>query len=371
MNGRSVGKVIEDRRKELGLTLEECSKRTRISKKFLEAIEADNYDMFPGEVYYIGFLRNYAQILSLDANKLIHDYHKQKKLEEPAPLEELTKPLKREIKLPTYNKNSLPIIMISIIVIILIVGIILLFSVPKTQNVDIAKSDVKNKIQKNDNEFVLLQRRTIKSFLPNEVLVIPDGDYQYKINILSINNDSKKTEISISNIQSPFVLSEKDILKLDFNENNEFDIQIIVNKISSEGLNLTIERLTTEKGTGNLTDKNISIVSSSSPQSENINLQPISLTNQISVVIQANRNGYVRLESDSEGVIEKLLSPTESIKIGGNNQVIIQLTNANSMTVTINGNPLQLPKEFVIYCIVKWVYDQQTNRYNLITEFKK
>lgn len=368
MNDRSVGKIIEDRRKELGLTREECSKRTRISKKFLEAIESDNYDAFPGEVYYIGFLRTYAQILSLDANKLIHNYYKQKKIEEPAPLEELTKPLKREIKLPQFNKNSLPLILVMAVVFIIIIGVIILVTIPEKQKVEVVKKDVT--VNKNEKEFILLQRRIIKNFLPGEVLVLPDGNYNHKINILSIDKELKFAQISILELDKKFELKENDILKFDFNDNNEFDLQLTVNKISSEGLSLTIERLTTQAGNKAFTDKNIQLFTFEENSDEKVELKS-QIYNQIFIVVQANRNGYVRLESDTDGNIEKFLLVGESLKISASKQAIIQITNANYMTVFINNNPVELPKEFAIYCIVKWVYDQQTDKYNLITEFKK
>ena len=371
MNGRSVGKIIEDRRKELGLTIEECSKKTRISKKFLEAIESDNYDTFPGEVYYLGFLRNYAQLLSLDANQLIHDYHKQKKIEEPAPIEELTKPLKKEIKLPSLGKNVIPIVIISFILLIIIVGIIIISNLPKQEKVEIASNEVKTKTVKNENEFILNQRKVVKTFIPDQIIVIPDGDYQYKIKIASVDKGSKTAQINIANLANTFNIKEKDLIKFDFNENNEYDLQILVNQIDSSGVVLTIERLSLEKGIGQISEKNFVIVSSSESQGKEESTANSISSNIISVVVQAKRNGYVRFESDTQGVFEKFLNVGDSIKISGSKQVILQITNANYMDVIINNNPIELPNEFVVYCIVKWVYDQQLDKYNLVTEFKK
>ncbi len=371
MNGRSVGKIIEDRRKELGYTIEECSKKTRISQKFLEGIEADNYDIFPGEVYYLGFLRTYAQLLSLDANKLIHAYNKQKKIEEPAPLEELTKPLKKEIKIPSINKNALPIILIAFTLFIVIVGIIFLVTYPKTEKAAIVKSEDKVINKTDENEYVLNQRRIVKTFLPQEVLIIPDGDYSYKINIEKLDKGKRQAEISFINFSKSFIIKEKDIIQIDFNENNNVDVQIIVNEIGENGLTFTIERLTSEKGNGVFTEKNVVFTEFNENLASSENTQNILGAQEISLVISASRNGYVRLESDTEGIIEKLLTPGESIKISGKQQVILQITNTKYMSVILNNNTLQLPNEFIVYCIIKFVYDQQTQKYNLVTEFKK
>jgi len=371
MNGRSVGKIIEDRRKELGLTIDDCSKKTRISKKFLEAIESDNYDAFPGEVYYLGFLRNYAQLLSLDSNKLIHDYHKQKKIEEPAPIEELTKPLKKEIKLPILSKKVIPIIIISLIVLILIAGVVIIFNLPKQEKVEITSNEVKTKTLKNENEFILNQRKVVKTFMPDQIIVIPDEDYQYKIKIVGFDKELKTAQISIANLPDKYDLKENDLIKFDFNENNEYDLQILLNQVNASGIVLTIERLTSEKGVGQISEKNFAIFSSSRLQGKEESIVNSVSSNMISVVIQAKRNGYVRFESDTEGIIEKFLNVGDSLKISGNKQIVLQITNANYMDLILNNNPFDLPDEFVVYCIIKWVYDQQSDKYNLVTEFKK
>ncbi len=371
MNERSVGKIIEDKRKELGLTIEECSKKTRISRKFLEAIESDNYDAFPGEVYYIGFLRTYAQLLSLDANKLIHSYNKQKRIEEPAPLEELTKPLKREFKIPTLNKNSLPIILGILVIIIVFVGVFLIFNMPKQEKQEIAIKENKVRQIKNENEFILNQRKIVKSFMPGSIIVIPDQDNYYKINILELDKNNNQVKISFSNLADTFIIKEKDIIQIDFNENNNPDLQLILNQISSNGIIFSIERLTSDRGDGILTTQKITIKSSDIDKTSAIKPESNLFPENISIIISATKTGYVRIESDTEGMIEKILNPGDSIKISGKNEIIVQLSNANYMSVNINNQQIQLPKEFLVYCIVKLVYDQQTEKYNIVTEFKK
>ena len=48
-------------------TLTEIADQTRISRRYLEAIEADNLSDLPGEFFYKAFLRQYANALDLDA----------------------------------------------------------------------------------------------------------------------------------------------------------------------------------------------------------------------------------------------------------------------------------------------------------------
>ena len=69
-----VGSIFREARLERGLTLEQISDETNISKHFLQGIESDSFEDFPGEVYILGFLRNYADFLGLDAEQIVTHY---------------------------------------------------------------------------------------------------------------------------------------------------------------------------------------------------------------------------------------------------------------------------------------------------------
>jgi hypothetical protein len=52
-----------------GLTLEDAERGTRISRRFLLALEEHEYSIFPAPVYARGFLRNYCRYLGVDADQ--------------------------------------------------------------------------------------------------------------------------------------------------------------------------------------------------------------------------------------------------------------------------------------------------------------
>ena len=39
--------------------------------EYIEALECENVTIFPGELYLVGFLRNYSEYLGLDAKYMI------------------------------------------------------------------------------------------------------------------------------------------------------------------------------------------------------------------------------------------------------------------------------------------------------------
>ena len=61
-----IGSALRDARTIAGITLEDVSSRTRISKGFLEFIELNQFDKLPGVGYTPGFIRNYCVAISVD-----------------------------------------------------------------------------------------------------------------------------------------------------------------------------------------------------------------------------------------------------------------------------------------------------------------
>mgnify|MGYP006289827435 CR=1 FL=1 len=70
----AIGAQLEAQRKARGISVVEVSEHTKISRKYLEALEAGRFEELPGETYIRGFLRAYAQYLELDDEKLIEQY---------------------------------------------------------------------------------------------------------------------------------------------------------------------------------------------------------------------------------------------------------------------------------------------------------
>ncbi|MBI2765836.1 MAG: helix-turn-helix domain-containing protein [Chloroflexi bacterium] len=66
-----IGKSLREARVERGLTIEQVSQETRISARFLQALEAERFEELPAPVYVRGFLRSYANFLHLDPEPLV------------------------------------------------------------------------------------------------------------------------------------------------------------------------------------------------------------------------------------------------------------------------------------------------------------
>jgi cytoskeletal protein RodZ len=74
----SIGQRLEEARNRKGISLSEAAEATKIRSDFLNYFEQNNFDYDLPEIYRRGFLKNYAQYLKLDADKLLIDYDSQK-----------------------------------------------------------------------------------------------------------------------------------------------------------------------------------------------------------------------------------------------------------------------------------------------------
>ena len=63
---RGVGPQLRAAREKAGLTLAQVARETRISRRYLENIEAGEFIALPGRTYAIGFAKNYAKTVGLD-----------------------------------------------------------------------------------------------------------------------------------------------------------------------------------------------------------------------------------------------------------------------------------------------------------------
>lgn len=71
---RGVGYRLAQARESAGYSLDDVAGYLRVRRNYLEAIEAERYDALPGRTYAIGFVRAYAELLGLDAPRLVNEF---------------------------------------------------------------------------------------------------------------------------------------------------------------------------------------------------------------------------------------------------------------------------------------------------------
>ena len=140
----SIGKPLREKREERKLSVADVSSGTRVNKKYIQALEDENFLLIPSQVYAKGFLKAYANFLGLDSKSLVDElvgfYKKREESKRIAsPATKITKiismpkmpnlPALPEMpkmpKLPTiqYDKNTMYIALLSSFVLIFLISV--------------------------------------------------------------------------------------------------------------------------------------------------------------------------------------------------------------------------------------------------------
>ena len=66
-----IGARLNQARMTANLALQDIADRTKISLRFLAAIENDDFSALPGRVYIFGFTRAFARAVGIDEESLV------------------------------------------------------------------------------------------------------------------------------------------------------------------------------------------------------------------------------------------------------------------------------------------------------------
>jgi len=70
----SFGEELKRERELRDISLKEISEATKISIRFLEALEQNNFDILPGGIFNRGFIRAYARFIGIDGEEMVNAY---------------------------------------------------------------------------------------------------------------------------------------------------------------------------------------------------------------------------------------------------------------------------------------------------------
>ena len=68
---RTIGEMLQEERESRRLRLEELAKRTRIRLEYLQALEANQFDLLPSATFVKGYIKTYAQVFGFDHKPLL------------------------------------------------------------------------------------------------------------------------------------------------------------------------------------------------------------------------------------------------------------------------------------------------------------
>jgi len=106
----AFGDRLRREREMRGITLEEITESTKISRRHLEALEGEHFDQLPGGVFNKGFVRAYARFLGIDEDQAVADYSAASN-EQPEPEDKFPLEIHEEPKRALHPRRShLPLV---------------------------------------------------------------------------------------------------------------------------------------------------------------------------------------------------------------------------------------------------------------------
>ena len=80
----NFGASFKKARESQGISLNQIASETRISTRFLSAIENEEFHLLPGGIFNRGFVRTFAERIGLDPNQAVADYERLAEVREPS-----------------------------------------------------------------------------------------------------------------------------------------------------------------------------------------------------------------------------------------------------------------------------------------------
>ena len=103
-----IGDKLRSARKAKGMSIEDVEKITKIQRRYLTALENNDFDQLPGDFYVRAFIKQYAQVVGLNGNELLNDFHSEVPKSKPEEYVENSIDNKtEEVRRTTRNKQGL------------------------------------------------------------------------------------------------------------------------------------------------------------------------------------------------------------------------------------------------------------------------
>ncbi len=324
----SLGEFLQETRKEKGVSIDEIVRETNISKSYLEALEDNKFEDFPGETYVLGFLSTYAEALEIDRQLVSSMYRRQMQIEQDAPLEELVGTRKRS--------SFSPQLLIPGLVVISAILIAILFASHKP-----------SAIKKNSHI-------SSKLSVPAQIVLTPDsiaklsstplkeGDNIFISNrtnpiLLSIKRftSSKAIDLTINSINHN--MKKGEILNIDTDNNNIADMGVEIVEIKNKKVYLSLIFIPETNTVASSSESNTIDISK---YQDVILLEKTIFTASVKqatdIKLQFKAKGWMEYQTDQDKPRQLEMKSGQFFTIHMKNSLTLSLANAGAATLLIN-----------------------------------
>lgn len=377
-----IGEKLRATREAKKLTIRDVARDTNMSAIYIEALENEEFEKFPGETYVTGFLRSYAEYLKMDADEIIQSYKGYKIGESTTPIEELTRPtgpsFLSQISLYVEQYKSM-LLGAGVVLFILIVG--WLAATLFTSDIDVEGDDSIANIQ---NEYKLAKDSEMKIEKIHSMQLTNQSGF-----ILLYNNeaaqfmvDSKEVMFIISDIRDSGVTLQ--LLPEGMSYNLEMEKPVTINAqdvprdvvVTLKGLTDNRAKLrvmlggATEEEAAKTADQKSDIVEPESEKEVAQGTQVVAHTeNNLKIVFDAefNQKTYLELYLDGNEKVKGIIPAGTHERWEASEYIQLKIGNAGGLKAKINGKPYTfgLPGQ-IANKVITWRKDPSNpNKYHI------
>ena len=349
----SLGEKIKNAREKKGISFDQASKDTKISIRYLEALEKENFASFPGEAYIIGFLRNYGAYLEIDVQELLSRYRALIQQEQPIP-EQLLKHI-----------SPVPKIMLRVALVILALGVFgggvyfFIIARPKNPTAVIQAS-------RSPTTHTMNGERFDGRFFEGDSILVPLGQEQIKLELHRIADT-----VAIRTPDGNVALDLGEEVEVDLGDSGTPDLRISVVDFEKNNADMGV-RLHFESIKGITAQDGDTLIVTSQSSSMVIINSPTAYP----FTLQTNFQGYcmfrweILMERDRRERNERYFQRSDELNIQAQNGIRIWTSNAQAAKFQVIGGGRTYPVEIggageVVVADIRWVRDED-NRYRLV-----
>jgi cytoskeletal protein RodZ len=356
-----LGNKLKTAREHKKESYEDVSLKINVAVRYLKALEEDDFSVFPGEVYAIGFLKSYGSYLGLKVDELISLYRSMKLQEQPTPVDQLVV-VRHEFPV----KTAVQILAVIMVAAIIAGGVYFALHLPKR-----TPTGPKARTPK---EYVMNENPEEKRLFLGDSFVVRYNETNYQFTLMNIGEfltiDSPLSDIRLDLGQEVLVdmnddgFNELKIIAADFVKNHpDTGARLLFDIDASPSPRTTVPETSAAAPTveNGQTSSTTVILSSPTPY-------PFTL--------QAAFQGFclfrweILAERDRQGRNEQYFERSGELNVQAQNGIRIGASNAANTKIQVISGGRNMPVELgvageVVVAEIHWIRDEN-NRYQLV-----
>jgi cytoskeletal protein RodZ len=361
----SLGTKLKTTREAKGYTIEQVCRDTNIASRYIDALEQEQFSIFPGEPYLLGFLRNYGEYLGLDIEGLLAGYRAMKIQEVPIPVDQLLH------SQPQIGRMIRPFVIVLAILAVAGGGFYYIWTRPASAVALPVKprQTVVHTLEGNS-----LERRLYQG----DSVVISLGSEQYELELVNLG----ETLTIAASPDMQLVLDLGQEAGMDLNEDGRLDVRITAADFakheSTTGalLRFDVDYIpapsesveTVLSGMGDATAP----PASRGPENAPVAAAPVvafTSPNSYPFTLQASFQSYcmfrweILAERDRRGRNERYFQRSDELSIQAQNGIRLWVSNAVAVKIQVIGGGRTVPLEIggageVVVADIRWIRDE-------------